>query len=307
MNIDPRPFRDDGDFWRIRSLSSETYSISGPGWNWDIRRWDGSRFHNAEPVLNPEWQRTVRLWERADGRLAGVVNAGGKGWFYLQMHPDDREIIEEEMIAWAEDNLAEPISGGSQRQVYLEVYEYDAPRRRILEKRGYQKMDVETVFRRMRLGSRPVPEVNLASGYSMRPVRHTDLQDCGRMANLLNAAFNRTFHNAMEFYQFAKHAPSFRQDLHLVAEAPDGSFAAHVAAIYDESNRRGLYEPVCTHPEHRRKNLAQSLMYACLQRLKEIGACELTVETGDMIPANALYDSTGFTEVYKSYAWCKEV
>lgn len=306
MIIHSRPFLDDDDFWRIRHLACKTYSIAGPGWNWDIRRWDGSRFYNAEPVMNPEWQRTIRIWETEDRRLAGVVNADGQGWFYLQLHPDVRH-IEEEMIAWAEENLADPIPGGAQRQLHTEVYEYDAPRRRVLEKRGYEKLPNGGVFRRMRLGkNRPLPEVDLAAGYTLRPIRHTEVQDCQRLADLLNAAFNRTFHQGAEFYQFAQLAPSFKQDLHLVAEAPDGSFAAHVAAIYDEVNRRGLYEPVCTHPEHRRKNLAQSLMFACLHRLKAIGACEVTVETGgDMAPANALYDSVGFTEVYKSYAWRK--
>jgi hypothetical protein len=31
------------------------------------------------------------------------------------------------------------------------------------------------------------------------------------------------------------------------------------------------------------------------------------VDTGDMIPANALYTALGFTEAYKGYAWKKVV
>lgn len=61
--------------------------------------------------------------------------------------------------------------------------------------------------------------------------------------------------------------------------------------------------PVCTHPDHRRKNLAQSLMLEGLHRVKALGARQVTVETGDMIPANALYDAFGFTEVYKCWVW----
>jgi hypothetical protein len=30
------------------------------------------------------------------------------------------------------------------------------------------------------------------------------------------------------------------------------------------------------------------------------------VGTGDMAPANALYDSVGFAEAYKGYAWRKD-
>ena len=92
----------------------------------------------------------------------------------------------------------------------------------------------------------------------------------------------------------------------MVAEAPDGTFAAHVGVIYDEANRRALFEPVSTHPSHRRKGLAQALMFEGLHRAKALGAAEITVETGDAAPANALYNSIGFTEAYKGYAWRKE-
>lgn len=304
LELVSRPFRDDTDFWRIRDLAIETYPITGLGWNWDIRRWDGARFYNENPVLDPEWQRTIRIWETTDGRLVGAVNKYGKSLFYLQLHPEHRE-VEEEMIAWAEEALSHADAESQQRQIHTEVYEYDRPRLQILERRGYEKLSEGDVIRRMQFGDQPLPKAHLAGGYVLRPIRHEDLEDCQRLADLLNAAFNRTFHNAGEFYQFARLAPSFRQDLHLVAEAPDGTFGAHVAVIYDEVNRRGLFEPVCTHPQHRRKSLAQTLMFECLHRLKAIGAKEVTVETGDAEPANALYDTIGFTENHRSYLWRK--
>lgn len=300
-----RPFRDDADFWRIRNLSIETYPRTGLGWNWDLRRWDGSRFYSANPVLNPDWQRTIRLWETEDGMLAGAVNSDGAGWFYLQINPDYRDLIEEEMIAWAEENLAKTDSETRKRQIQIEVFEYDGPRQRLLERCGFERLPAWGVIRRRWLGKRPLPEVHLAEGYTLREVWNEDMEDCQRMADLLNAAFNRTFHCAEEFYQFARLAPSFRPDLHLVAVAPDGRFAAHVGVIYDEANLRAFYEPVCTHPQHRRKNLAQSLMLEGLHRVKGYGAREVAVETGDMPAANALYDAFGFTEVYKSCVWRK--
>lgn len=93
--------------------------------------------------------------------------------------------------------------------------------------------------------------------------------------------------------------------LDLVAVASDGRFAAYAAMNYDDANRLGIFEPVCTHPDHLRKGLAGSLMRAALHRAQALGARRVTVETGDMIPANALYDSLGFTEAYKAHAWRK--
>jgi mycothiol synthase len=299
-----RPFQSEDDFWQIRRLSIATYPNSGPGWNWDLRRWDGSRFYGADPALNPDWQRSIRLWETGEGQLAGAANEDGAGFFFLQIDPDYRA-IEEEMIAWAEEHLAADLPDGTGRQIETEVHEYDAPRQRILTRRGYEKQAYGGVHRKMHLGKLPVPPACLAEGYRLRAVRASNLDDCQRIADLLNAAFKRTFHNAMEYYQFARLAPCYREDFHLVAEAPDGSFAAHVAVIYDEENRRGFFEPVCTHPQHLRKHLAQSLMFEGLGLLKAAGAREVTVETGDMIPANALYDSIGFSEVYKTFCWKK--
>ena len=125
------------------------------------------------------------------------------------------------------------------------------------------------------------------------------------MADLLNAAFSRDFHTAAEYHVFVTQSPSFRNDLNLVAEEPDGSFAAHVGITYDGANRRGLYEPVCTHPRHQRRGLARTLMLDGLCRLKALGAADAYVDSGEKVAANCLYDAVGFTEAYRGYLWRK--
>lgn len=62
-----------------------------------------------------------------------------------------------------------------------------------------------------------------------------------------------------------------RPELDLVAVAPDGRFAAYVGIPYDEFNQRGIFEPVCTHPDHRQKGLAKVLVQEGLHRLKAHG------------------------------------
>jgi ribosomal protein S18 acetylase RimI-like enzyme len=147
----------------------------------------------------------------------------------------------------------------------------------------------------------------MAAGYTLRTTRPEELVDCQQIADLLNAAFNRTFHNPWEYHNFARHAPSFRQELDLVAVAPDGTFAAYVGIPYDEANRMGIFEPVCTHPDHLRLGLARALMTEGLLRLWQIGATEAIVATGDMVAANGLYTAMGFTEAYRNYIWRKEL
>ena len=104
---------------------------------------------------------------------------------------------------------------------------------------------------------------------------------------------------------FTRLAPSFCPDIDLVAVAPDGTFASYVGVPFDDVNRRGIFEPVCTHPDHRRHGLAQALMQEGLLRLRARGAADVIVETGDMEAANALYASLGFTEAHRGYVWKK--
>jgi GNAT superfamily N-acetyltransferase len=305
QNITTRAFQNDDDFWRVRSLLIKTHAITPPGFNWEIRRWDGWRFYDEDPSWQPEWEEKVRLWETAAGQFVGVVNPDGGGRAALQFHPDFYRAIVGEMVAWAEENLAAPSEDGGRHQIATFVYDYDVVRRRILERRGWQKTPSWSVTYRLRFGNKPIPTPELPHPYSLRTTRPNDEGDFQRIADILNAAFNRTFHNAAQYRAFTTHAPSFRHDLDLVAVAPDGSFASFVGVIFDDANRIGIFEPVCTHPDHRQKGLARALMFEGMRRLKVLGATAVYVGTGDMLPANRLYESVGFDEFYRGYDWQK--
>jgi ribosomal protein S18 acetylase RimI-like enzyme len=303
--ITAQPVQSDADFWRVRDLLIETYSITPISFNWDVRRWDGKYFYNPGAVWGAQFVERVRLWETADGHLVGVVNPEGEGDLHLQLHPDYRH-LEDEMVAWGEEHLAAPGEDG-RRRVEIFVLEYDTERQELLARRGFARTPWWGMMRRTRLAGRELPPVAVTPGYRLRTTDPDDLADCQRIADILNAAFGRTFHNAAEYQMFALHAPCFRRDLDLVAETSDGTFAAYVGIPYDEANRHGIFEPVCTHPGHRRHGLAQALMIAGLHRLRALGAADVTVETGDMEAANRLYDSLGFTEVVRGYIWRKEM
>lgn len=301
-----RPFKSDADFWRVRDLLVRTYPLIPSDWNWDTRRWDGWRFYDADLSWRSEWEKVVRLWETAERELVGVVHGKhGNPEFFLQLHPDYRHLIEEEMVQWAEENLAVSTEDGSQQHLQLFVYDYDLQRRRLLTSYGYEQMSSWEVIRRLRFGNVPLAQPQFHDGYRMCTTRPGDREDAQRIADLLNVAFNRDFHNPEEYLAFTRNSPCFRNDLDLVAVAPDGSFASYVGVLYEEQIKHGLYEPVCTHPDHRRKGLAQALMFEGLIRLKALGATDAYVATGEMVPANGLYDSIGFTEIYKGHTWRK--
>lgn len=160
------------------------------------------------------------------------------------------------------------------------------------------------MVRRLRFGARPWPGASLPAGYRLRETRPDPADDQG-IADLLNAAFGRTSHTAAEFRGFTATAPSFRRDLDLVAEGPGGLLACYVGLTWDPANRRGIFEPVCTHPDHRRRGLALAVMREGLRRLRALGAADAYVESGSGEPPNALYDAAGFTEAYPGHYWRK--
>ena len=299
-----RPFRDDKDFIRVRDLLVETFPITPRGFNWEVRRWDGWRYHHNSRQLDPDRVGQIRLWENDESRLVGVAHSEGPGDVHLETHPEFRHFIEEEMLAWAEENLASASTAGV-RQLMAFAFEYDRCRRGILKKRNYEKLEDGGIFYFMRLGLNPIPKLSVPQGYILRSTRPNDRKDAVRIANLINAAFGRDKHVAEEFLVFTKHALCFRHELDLVAEAPDGSFACYVGLPFDEVNRYGIFEPVCTHPEHRQKGLAQALMYKALRRARDLGAKMVSTETGAAMKANRLYESISFTETYKLQIWRK--
>lgn len=302
-SVTTRLMRGDEDFGRMRQLLIDTVRITPVGFNWDVRRLDGQRFYDADLQANHLLNRPVGLWENSAGELVAYVLVESPDDAHLQVHPDYR-YLENELVAWAEENLGAAGTGGG-RQLQIYTYEYDALRQQTLAARGYAKMEYGGMIRHLRLGCQPRPAVELAAGYTLRTTQPDDLDDCQRIADLLNAAFNRTIHNAAEFHNFARRAPCFRNDLDLVAVAPNGSFGAYIGIPYDAANRWGIFEPVCTHPDHQRKGLARALMHAGLLRLWALGATDASVDTGDALPANAFYTALGFTEAYKGYSWRK--
>jgi GNAT superfamily N-acetyltransferase len=298
-----RAFCDESDWWRIRKLLVETFGAVRPGFNWEIRRWDGWRFDRKSPPGESVLAKAIGLWEGPDGRLLGAVHPEGSGEAWLEVRPEARW-LEPGMIAWAEANLSVE-DGGQARHLDCWVADDDEPRRSLLAGRGYEMQEFGGWLRWLRFDGPATPAPPIAEPYSLRATRPTE-DDYAGLAEVLNLAFGRTIHTAREYRTFAENSPSFDHELNLVAVTPDGKIAAHAGITYDAANRYGIVEPVCTHPDHRRHGLAAALILEGLQRLLDRGAVVASVETGDGAAANALYDGCGFTEAYHSHCWRRQ-
>jgi mycothiol synthase len=295
-----RPYRDERDWGRVRSLLVEVHALVPPGRAWDVRRWDGWRFHREESWTEAQLANQVGLWETADDRLVGAVHPEGPGEAWIELHPAFGHLAPE-MLGWAEEHLALGAPDGT-RSLACVAADDDEARRRLLAELGYGMADSAGWQRRLQFEQAPLALRALPEPFRLRTTQAT-AEDCARMATLLNAGFGRAVHTACEYRTFIDHSPSFEHELNLVAEGPDGSFAAHVGLSYDPVNRHGLIEPVCTHPEYRRRGLAISLLLEGLQRLAARGCRTASLDTGDGEAANALYAECGFTQAVHGHYW----
>jgi GNAT superfamily N-acetyltransferase len=304
--IQSRPVTE-ADFWRVRELLVRTVAVAPPAHNWDVRWWDGQHFYNPSGCWEGGWERGARVWEdaAAGGAVVACANWEHRGAAYFQVDPAYR-FLEEEMLEWAEEALAETLPDG-RRSLAVLTFEYDARRQALLAARGYERTAHGGMVRLMTMPARTLSAPTLPAPYRLREVDAADDGadggDCQRVADLLNAAFGRTFHNAAEFRMFAQRAPCYVKALDLAAIAPDGSFAAYVGMPYDAANGLAIFEPVGTHPAHLRKGLASCLMREALARAQALGAMRASVGTGDAVAANALYESLGFAEAHRQVVW----
>ena len=302
--ISDRAYAGDHDYWGVRRLLIDTYATTPLDFNWDVRRWDGHRWHHDDVSVAPSWRELTRLWETRTGRVVAAVFHESVGWgdIHPQIHHLHRD-LEREVFAWAEEHMAGTDPEGA-AQVVTFVHDHDTFRRLLLEHRGWEmNEEVGWVHRNLHLRSWTVPEPAVTAGYRIRGTRPGSQADCDALARLLNRSFATDVHTGASVGNFVEHSPSFLHELNMVAEADDGTLAAHVGVNWDPENRLALLEPVCTDPDHRRHGLALALIREGLRRARGLGARYAHVSTGLGAAANELYERAGFVEQHIAHLW----
>ncbi len=294
-----RPYRDFDDFLRIRQFLIGTYPFNGTYHNWEIRRWEG-QWYWGDVASSLEWAASIRLWETEQGEIVGATHADYPGSAAIQVHPDYRR-IEEEMIEWAESHLTKANEAG-QRQLEVEAHDYDAALQALLARRGYTQTD-SCGYQRRRPLDAPILPPPATPGYTLRNLQ-PGMDDCVRYTEALGSVWSHS-RSTVEGVARFQTSLSYRPELHLVAEATDGSLAAFAGFTVIEANRTAVIEPVGTHPAHRRKHLAQALIIEGLHRLQPLGVEMVYLGTGNDEAANRLYEQAGFTHADRFHVWRK--
>jgi ribosomal protein S18 acetylase RimI-like enzyme len=230
---------------------------------WGLRQHEG-REH--------EWK--IRIWKDGDRTVAWSWLKGAKGWLEFDIRRDRLDLLDE--------ILDEP------RARIAVCYEDDAEVRPALEVRGFVRPEWMIHLNARDLPEAP-PQARLPEGFRCRTVESSDLAE--RVAVHRDVwAPSRVTESS---YANVMAAWPYRASLDCLVEAPDGRFAAYVLAWPDDENRVGLFEPVGTREEFRRRGLGAAACTFALRRLHEEGIRQAVVGCATR-PACALYESLGF-------------
>lgn len=221
----------------------------------------------------------IRLWLEGD-------DAVGWGWHWLKNDEllfevaPDRVAVLDEIVAWAD---ARDVGAIRERPELCAR----------IESLGYRRTDETWYEHHVRDLTAEIERPAVPEGYRVRTVRPGDLT---RRVAVHRAAFTPS-RVVTRSYARVQHAWPYRMDLDHVVEAADGTFAAFCLAWLDEANGVGLFEPVGTHPDHRRRGLASAVCLAALESLRRAGARLAVVQSVGRSAASALYEGVGMRSI----------
>ncbi len=312
MKLSMRPYRNEDDYWAIRQFLRDVYLRNGrTEHSWPAARLDWWRWHGIMNLGHGNLETDMFLWEAPGGELAAVLNCEGRGEVFLQVDPRFRTLaLEEEMLDVAERSLGGIGPSSGRPFVAVSAQDADTMRTDLLARRGFvRRGDLQEIQRKRDLAL-PIPDAPITEGYTIRAMNGDD----GDLKKRSWASW-RAFHpdepdekyEGWTWLRNAMHAPMYRRDLDIVAEAPTGEIAAFATVWYDDVTRSTYCEPVGTMPEHQRRGLAKAVIAEGMRRSKEVGALYATVGGGGESnpPAEPLYAGMFAKEGIRVTGWLK--
>lgn len=278
----PRAFNGDGDYEAMRRLVSDACGLTSPPYATlgDLDWWRATG--------EPGESAACTLWHGADQALEAFLWPSATQVDILTRCPDTA-VYEQALHHVESHRTGSPLCWS---------FSHDSIRNQVLSRRGYTRTKHSFSLQARSL-DRPPPVVPLQRAVTIRQAR---AHDAAPIALTHRAAFSSNRLSASNFER-VMNSPTFRPELHLVAERESG-IAGYIIAWLDPHNHIGLIEPLAVEPNSRGVGLANALLSAALTRLSAAGARTALVNTAPDNPgAAALYAAAGFKEWDRNWAW----
>ncbi len=235
------------------------------------------------------WAFLPRETTLPDGSVKKVTGAN----LTYQVHPDHTELIDD-LIDWYDD-----VAAGLERTVCPTDAEAYALDRWAAYGYATDPASLGDDGDWTQLNERDltyVEEPALPEGFRFRTAGEAGPE--AAVAAHVDAWANSAY--TAESYAGVQGTPGYRDDLHILVEAPDGTMASSTIMWLDEANKSVEFEPVGTHPDYRRLGLGRAMLLHGMRRAQAAGAIHATVVCAGapaQPEARGLYFGVGFREM----------
>ena len=182
--------------------------------------------------------------------------------------------------------------------------EGNTQREALLTELGYRHEQIYGYYR-IRKGDSPISDYTCPENIEIRTIKRTDYV---QLASLIRRVFGHGEWFAAEVLEWIARCSFYREELDLVAVAPDGTIASFCTFRLDPYSKIISLEPMGTNPDHRRIGLGKTIITEGIKRSMKYNPPFFYIDGAANNPAaNRLYDVTGFTEKYAINSWVKEI
>jgi len=225
---------------------------------------------------------------RTDGQFNEIKNAD-LSW---QIHPDRPELLDE-VLDWYE---AETV--GCERATGVRAADTDALNR--LAAHGFQldeKVAADDGFW-VQVNARELTDLEepvLPAGFRFRHAGEVSAEAAVRAHT---DAWHPSSYTELAYAGVRTMWP-YREDLHIMIEAPDGTLVSSTIIWLDAHNRTAEFEPVGTHQGYQRQGLGSALLRHGMHLAREAGATRMIVSSlgaPAYTEARGLYYGVGFRQ-----------
>ena len=249
--------------------------------------------------MNPA--RDTRLWW--DGAALAAWATCNKYGLTFALSYAQRENLDllRRILAWAKAHVqALSPDGGPPTEFSTGCFASHLPHAHMLAELGFTPSEEGALFVNARALAVPIPDLVLPAGVVIRPPEGEDELD--RRAQL-HATVWHPSKVTPAGYRITRRAPGYDATLDMVAVLPDGNLGAYCICWPEQATGTCEFEPVGTHPDHRRQGLASAVMYAAMRRARALGLHTALVYC--KAENLAFYQSLGFTPVDRTVEYVK--
>lgn len=305
-----RSYRGEEDVARLQAFNARAVAENGYAGYLHVgdiphRMFNALRFEDV--------RRLLHVWEDTDGEIVAwalvyppndvAQDPPLDPAFDLQVRADVRSVdLEVELVRFLIADIEAMCKerDATSCRIIVDAFQGDSVRAAAAERCGFTSPR-ETYALTAQAIDRP-RDVVLPPGYVIRSV--VSLADAPGLASVHAASFGSNW--TAERYEWLMTTPGYDPERELVAVAPDGSFAAFAVMWFDHVNATGLFEPVGTAADHRRRGLGRAMLDAGMQRMAKAGLKTAMVAHGvDNVASTELYARAGFRPIAKIDEWAR--